>query len=455
MPKPFDFSLLSNQLRTQLMARGTLSAGEALEVLSVSQATYSRLIEKMKPSLLIFGKARKTRYALRRTIPAIGAHTALYGITENGRPLHLGNLHFVEPRGFFLEPKHAGLNETHYPDLPFFLEDLRPSGFLGRLVPRAHPELGAPLDILNWSANDCLRYWTALGWNLVGNLVVGETALQKFLELHQNPQTVVSEPDSPASFPKCALRALEQGNAGSSAGGEQPKFTIDAKPDEPAALVKFSPKLTNPIGRRVGDLLVCEHLCHEILAAHGFPSAKSKVLDVENQVFLRVERFDRVGALGRRGVISLKALSLEFVGSLESWTEIGLGLLEAGLIDDKACERIRVLERFGELIGNNDMHAGNLSFHLRDDLRPGELAPIYDMLPMMYFPRQNELMERTYAPKLPIPQEAVTWRQASSMALRFWEQVAQDPRVSAGFRDIASKNRDVLKRQIDLAAQLF
>ena len=72
-------------------------------------------------------------------------------------------------------------------------------------------------------------------------------------------------------------------------------------------------------------------------------------------------------------------------------------------------DRILRVWLFGQLIGNTDMHDGNLSFV---PFRQGEghvlqLAPIYAMLPMTYAPvRGVELPTRRYAPRLPLPSEA-------------------------------------------------
>ena len=41
---------------------------------------------------------------------------------------------------------------------------------------------------------------------------------------------------------------------------------------------------------------------------------------------------------------------------------------------------------FGTLIGNSDMHSGNLSF-VAERGRPYNLAPAYDMTPMALAPR--------------------------------------------------------------------
>lgn len=54
----------------------------------------------------------------------------------------------------------------------------------------------------------------------------------------------------------------------SSAGGEQPKFTIREKKQDGSIthwLIKFSPPANTPSGIRWADLLICKH----IAAGHG------------------------------------------------------------------------------------------------------------------------------------------------------------------------------------------
>ena len=58
--------------------------------------------------------------------------------------------------------------------------------------------------------------------------------------------------------------------AGSSAGGEQPKFTstvpVDGNPLHDAhCIVKFTPPRGTPFGERWHDLLQLEHLANEVL----------------------------------------------------------------------------------------------------------------------------------------------------------------------------------------------
>ena len=63
------------------------------------------------------------------------------------------------------------------------------------------------------------------------------------------------------------------------------------------------------------------------------------------------------------------------------------------------CEaQINLLEWFGRCIANIDMHFGNLSFFWSkvEDTVSLNLAPIYDMLPMLYAPEKSEIVERMF-----------------------------------------------------------
>jgi hypothetical protein len=101
---------------------------------------------------------------------------------------------------------------------------------------------------------------------------------------------------------------------------------------------------------------------------------------------------------------------------------------------------LRLLEAFGVLIGNTDRHYGNISLLLKDD--DWVLSPTYDMLPMLYAPVGGELVVRDFAarPLQPTAAALPEWAQARALAVAFWQAVAGDPRVSAGFSAIAQEN---------------
>lgn len=72
------------------------------------------------------------------------------------------------------------------------------------------------------------------------------------------------------------------------------------------------------------------------------------------------------------------------------------------------------------------------------------LAPVYDMLPMMYAPQQNQLVTRTFNPELPKSDEKTVWNEALSAARDFWAQVQKHSMISDEFKKLAAKNASSL-----------
>jgi HipA-like C-terminal domain len=145
----------------------------------------------------------------------------------------------------------------------------------------------------------------------------------------------------------------------------------------------------NPITERWRDLLLAEHHALETLASAGIDAARSWIVDQDGQRFLEVERFDRIGSSGRCGLFSLSALEAEFVGNAQApWPVLVERLASQRVVAPQAVSVTQALFAFGRLIGNSDMHAGNLSF-VSDRGRPYALAPAYDMLPMAFAPRSG------------------------------------------------------------------
>ena len=103
---------------------------------------------------------------------------------------------------------------------------------------------------------------------------------------------------------------------------------------------------------------------------------------------------------------------------------------------------------FGTLIGNTDMHYGNVSFFLSAD-RPLRVAPTYDMLPMLYRPDvEGRLPERPFNPHPPLPEAMAVWSRAIEMAVAYWGAVAGAASVSKECREIAGRNRETLFRHM-------
>lgn len=452
MAAPVDDVALWRRLRQVLAARGPAPASELARSLGVSQPTFSRLAREHAVELLVVGKARATRYALRREIRDVGRVVPVYEILEDGGSREALRLHAVAPQGFYVESKSDDVDSRFYADIPYFLDDMRPAGFLGRLIPSQHPELGLPADIRHWRADHTIRYWTHHGWNLPGAFIVGEAAFRQHVGQIRSP-TTVSARRREQLYPKLAVDALAAGPAGSSAGGEQPKFLVARAPGPRHLLVKFSPKLDGRVGRRYADLLVAEHLAHRVLRRHGRASPASTLIEAERRVFLEVERFDRTAHGGRVGVISLLALDAELVGQMRSWTESTARLIELGRVPLGVLESVRFLERFGALIANTDMHFGNLGFLARGE-RIIDVAPAYDVVPMLYAPRAGNLTDRALVAPLPEPSDARVWAAACRAATDLWNAIAEHELVSRDFRRIARANAGIVARAEALARRL-
>jgi hypothetical protein len=146
---------------------------------------------------------------------------------------------------------------------PFFLGDLRPQGFLGRLIAgRISRLILLPDDLRRWSDDDVLVYLHAAGEDLPGNLVLGEEALRRALAGAANLPAgrAIREDEREAFYPAQAVE-VSQNLPGSSAGGEQPKFLTTLRADGGGfrpVIVKFTAPLEQETARRWADLLACE-----------------------------------------------------------------------------------------------------------------------------------------------------------------------------------------------------
>ena len=445
-----DADTLRNELLAYLSRVGSARAPDIQRYLGISQPVFSRLVRSSSVALLVVGRARATRYMARRTIADLGAEIPLYAVGENGGTRHVSTLHAILPRGYWLEPHDAAFDARLYEDLPYFLHDQRPAGFLGRLIPRQHPQLDLPREITRWSGDTCMTYFSHFGWNLPGDLLVGDNALEKYIAGAQHEG--LNESARAQRYPQIADDLLAYGPVGSSAGGEQPKFLATRGAERTEVIVKFSPPINTEIGRRWGDLLIAEHIAHNVLAEYGFRTPRTEIVKGKQQIFLEVERFDRCAAGGRRGVISLMALDLQFVGSnLTSWSTSVTALVQQGHCTAQALHTTRSLELFGQLIGNTDMHLGNLSFMSRGE-RLLDIAPIYDMLPMIFAPEHHQIVDRHFVPPTPKATHADIWRQIWLAALDFWQRVAAHPLISTAFAGLAMQCKNAVK-DLENAAQ--
>jgi hypothetical protein len=443
---------IEQRLLAELAQRGLGSAPELARALALSQPTFSRLVARLGERLLVIGNARARRYAARRVVADLGDRVPLYELDERARARRVATLHALLPEAWYVESHDPDIPSGFSRDWPYFLNELRPSGFLGRLASEQHPELGAPSDVRNWSGTHVLRYVARYGWNLPGNFVLGDEAFRAYVGHAADVPDLVRPGERARKYPALAAGSLAT-VPGSSAGGEQPKFLVSRPQGQLPLLVKFSPPMRDAVGRRGADLLVAEHLAHLVLRRAKLRASSSTLLVAGGRTFLEVERFDRTPRGGRRGVLSLLTLDAEFVGSLRSWSESVARLAEAGAVDARHVLPVQKLELFGRLIGNSDMHGGNLAFFTRG-ARVLDLAPAYDMGPARYGAQAGNLVSSPLVLAPPEPADARVWDAASRAALDFWRTAARERRLSADFRRIAKANAAVVADWRKLGALL-
>lgn len=432
------------------------SAAELMARLGCSQATLSREVRKAGSAVLAMGRAQRMRYARQR--PAgVSLPLPISQVDAQGALQPLGQLYtvgmatgshtaFEGERGMVLPGVEI------FEGLPWFVSDMRPQGYLGRQFPQrlqeavpsdvqlqsvAAPQL--PPSISDWSDDHVLRALDWAGHDEPGNLIVGRRALD--LHLRQALPEPLPMAQKLARYARLAQESLNADGSMSSAAGEQPKFTqyVETADGASHVIVKFSPADSGEAAQRWRDLLRCEGHALNVLAQNaeqtGVQAAQAAVMQDANRVYLEVQRFDRVGASGRLGVISLGAADDHFVGSRRSWIHTAKQLGLQRLLCAQDVQRIALLQAFGHLIHNNDMHLGNVAlFYDSVGKATFRLAPIYDMLPMRLRPVGQELRSVDLPPVLPQADLLGVWPMAQRLAAAFYERVRSDALISTEFK---------------------
>lgn len=419
-----------------VLSRGPARGPDIQRALAVSQPTLSRVLSFLGDEVVHMGAGRSRRYALRDRNRGFG-DVPVYRVDSQGRLGRLGVLVPLRPDGYLM--REEGGAEHLSGGLPWWLLDMRPQGFLGRAYAnRFASALGLSRDVREWSDADALRALLVHGQDVVGNLLLGDTAREQFVNVPD--PAPISAADKGSAYVALAQQASDGAIPGSSAAGEQPKFTAYVETDQGPrhVLVKFTVNLNNvdgPAVQRWRDLLLTEHLALETLRDAGIAAARSWVFDHGSQRFLEVERFDRVGVRGRRSLISLMALDAEFVGDGRSpWPVVAAELARQRIVTPESPATTQALFAFGRLIGNTDMHQGNLSF-VSEHGRPYALAPAYDMLSMAFSPKQGGAINNSI-PSVelhPVVAHSV-WADMLVLAQTFFRRLGADARLSASFK---------------------
>eukprot|EP01034_Spumella_vulgaris_P005242 gene5242-6692_t len=136
------------------LTAGPRTAAEIAERLAVSQPTVSRRLTRLVPHVMRLGRGPGTRYGRRRAIQALQGDQPVYRIDADGRTSEIGVL-AVLYGGFWYQSLDGGTSEV-YPDLPWFLDDMRPQGFIGRWLSTNAQDLGLPARLSDWSTDQAL-----------------------------------------------------------------------------------------------------------------------------------------------------------------------------------------------------------------------------------------------------------------------------------------------------------
>ncbi len=417
---------------------------------AVSRAL-SQLAADASQGLLVTGAARSTRYAQVQTIfSRWPGRQPLFAADAAGNSVRWGSLFLLGDNHVRVvsEPAFGSVESLSQGQLPWFLQSLPPQGFLGRLRGQQLGYANANPDA--WTLQETLHAILASEHDAPGAFTLGDEIGEV------QPEAPLDIAQRGAHYDTIAADVTQTLPAGSSAGGEQPKFVAHLNAPEGCQrlVVKFSPPRGTPFGERWHDLLWAEHLASEVLAQGklaksrlaqgGVSAAKSHIVQSARRTYLESIRFDRVGIAGKRHVLPLSALHAPFVGGPQQhWVASCEGLAQRGLLTGEDEHQVRLLRDFGRLIGNTDMHFGNLNFFVDDLAQIAKphftLAPVFDMLPMVWRPSEfrDEMGYTPFAAPQKPPGSTATWGLARDLAVQFWQRLAGCDAVSAGLRQVA------------------
>ncbi|MCU0796992.1 MAG: type II toxin-antitoxin system HipA family toxin YjjJ [Akkermansiaceae bacterium] len=424
----------------QVLFRGPATSKEIQAATGMSQPGVSRALRAMGDAIITVKSGQSPRYLLVRR--AFGSHDRLpiHMVDPHGNNTAIGVIRPLAFGGYFLQVLPGmpsvllGVEKSGlFRGLPFFLRDLAPQGFIGRQIAMslAGPS-GFPSDPKDWSDEQIGQYLVSNGDDLPGNLKFGP---QAHLRVRRRPTA-----HTPDDYPMLADQAMDGEVPGTSAGGEQPKFTAFCKDLAAHVIVKFSPRGSDPVARRWRDILITEFHASEAIHAVNYPAAETRLLERDGRLFLESRRFDRSGEYGRLSMISLQYVDAEFSGVGRGWPQAMRALHDLGLLSWQHLFDACVLWGFGRLIHNTDMHLGNLSLGIDGDVF--RLLPIYDMGSMGFAPIAGEL--RAFDFHCPELEELVSGDPESNAAIKkaalaiardFWNRVAGDERISPEFRE--------------------
>jgi hypothetical protein len=408
--------------------------------------TINNRARSARAQILILGRGKNTRYALPNAVFTGQSQWPLYWVTADGEIHEFATVSCAQPN--ILHVYGSAINAQTDGDFPWFLAPLALRGYLGRA---GRSRLGAVAQQWDthpeqWPFEQQIFAAQSGALEHAGAILWGDESVSAWqTSIKQTPYL-----DDPAKLPnnydELAKSATIGPIAGSSADGEQPKFStrvVDAVGKVREVLVKFSPQRNTPFGDRWHDLLFSEAIASNVLRDFGFDVPDTRVLTSPNRTYLESARIDRAGAMGRRHLLPLKAVHSAFThGSQRHWADSVYKLAAQKRVAQTAIATTQTLFAFGRLIGNTDMHFGNLGLIVESPelIAKGRfvLAPCYDMLPMRFKPEaHNDFGYTQFEAELSATLPDVVTNKAKAMAKEFWKRVSEETQVSASWREFA------------------
>lgn len=392
-------------------------------------------IKKLGRSIIKIANGRSPKYALTKQAFDAGDSIHIWEVDNFGkhscvatlRPLSAGG--FIVEKGIAMPSVFLGeQGNGFYSDLPYFLTDMAPKGFLGKKIAEnlSNADTRFPFHLSEWSNEHIGRYLLANTESSIGNLKFGNNVNLKF-RTH-------FEQHSRQHYLDIADDIISGETILSSAGGEQQKFTTFCSDINAHVLVKFSPKGDNENAQRWKDILITEHYAAKLLNSSGVvTAAETHIFEQGGRLFLESKRFDRCEQHGRRSMLSLTSIDAEFVGTGDNWLGSAKGLFELNLLSRQDLFNVEYLSIFAQLIYNSDTHLGNISFETHNN--GFALLPIYDMCSMAFAPKSNGEILPFVAkePKINAT-EGMPLDELRMLAQTFWLQVSNEKMISSGFK---------------------
>lgn len=127
-----------------LLAIGPMAARQLVETTGLSQPTVSRALAALGNEVLRIGAGPSIQYALRDASRSF-VSAPIFRVSEAGLIRELGTLIPVRPDGFVIAQADGVVR--HSDGLPWWMDDMRPHGYLGRAYASTHAAaLGLPAN---------------------------------------------------------------------------------------------------------------------------------------------------------------------------------------------------------------------------------------------------------------------------------------------------------------------